>query len=96
MDIDGSNVVNLTPGAGDESGPTWSPDGTKIAYRSYVGGNYDIYVMDADGGNKIRLTTHAGVDNTPHWSPDGTKIVFETNRDGDYRAVLDGRRRRQT
>ncbi|MEN8762158.1 MAG: DUF4347 domain-containing protein, partial [Thiogranum sp.] len=84
MNVDGSNPVNLTPGAGDESGPTWSPNGTKIAYRSYIGGNYDIYVMDADGGNKIRLTTHANVDNTPHWSPDGTKIVFETNRDGDY------------
>src|SRR6476620_2507106 len=32
MDVDGSNVVQLTRDDADHEDPAWSPDGTKIAF----------------------------------------------------------------
>ena len=63
--------------------PTWSPDGTQIAFQSARDGDYDIYVMDANGGNVQQLTDDPGRDGLPDWSPDGSRIAFVSDRDGD-------------
>jgi WD40-like Beta Propeller Repeat len=49
--------------------PTWSPDGTKIAFASDRDGNSNIYVMDANGSGPTALTTDAGADYWPAWAP---------------------------
>jgi dipeptidyl aminopeptidase/acylaminoacyl peptidase len=65
--------------------PAWSPDGLKIAFRSYRDGNYEIYVMNADGtGQPTRLTFGTAYDEFPSWSPDGSKIAFMSDRDGNF------------
>jgi len=90
-------TVPLTRGRDhrDES-PRWSPDGTRIAFKSNRGGNqYDIYVMNADGSNPSRITDHAANDNDPAWMPDGQSLIFNSERDsrGDlYRVWLNDRR----
>jgi Tol biopolymer transport system component len=65
--------------------PSWSPDGTRIAYAINTDGNYEIWTANAAGGDLHQLTfTNAPIINRhPSWSPDGTKIVFATNRDGN-------------
>jgi Tol biopolymer transport system component len=79
----------------DES-PRWSPDGTRIAFKSNRGGNtYHLYVMDADGGNAVRVTDHPANDHDPAWMPDGQSLIFSSERDsrGDlYRVWLADRR----
>jgi Tol biopolymer transport system component len=91
MDADGSNRTRLTNNSAKDENPSWSPDGTKIAFQSNRFSRSDqpvdlsnlpssIYVMDADGSNQIRLTDRAGWDASPSWSPDGSKIAFESNR----------------
>jgi TolB protein len=82
MDADGSNPVNLTrtPGYSDSFGK-WSPDGSKIAFRSLRDLDAEIYVMDADGSNQTRLTTSPGTDTHPEFSADGKSIVFASSRD---------------
>jgi WD40 repeat protein len=62
--------------------PSWSPDGTRIAFTLQSnddphpeGGNYDIYMANADGTDPVRLT-HDQVDRSPVWSPDGTRIAY--------------------
>jgi Tol biopolymer transport system component/polyisoprenoid-binding protein YceI len=62
--------------------PTWSPDGRRIAYTSFLqDGNDDIFVMNADGSGQVRLTSGPEYDSDPAWSPDGKRIAF--SRDGD-------------
>lgn len=76
VNADGSGAQNVTntdkelPG-GDETRPSWSPDGGRLLFQSPIG----IYVMKADGTERTRLTS-SGADQRPSWSPAGDRIVF--------------------
>lgn len=80
---DGTNVTNITNGGGINEDPAFSPDGSKVAFRSDRSGDYEIYQMNADGSGVQRLTTAAGTDEYPAYSANGTKIAFVSNRDGN-------------
>jgi dipeptidyl aminopeptidase/acylaminoacyl peptidase len=59
--------------------PTYSPDGTQIAYADGIGDNsHQLRVMDADGsGSRVLVDEQQG--HTTHnlaWSPDGERLVF--------------------
>jgi len=94
MNVDGSNVINLTRSPADDSSPSWSPDGGKIAFvfiRNDIryDNNGEICVMDADGSNVINLTRSPADDSEPSWSPDGGKIAF-TSEGGIHVMNADG------
>ena len=50
MDADGDSQTNLTDNAQVDLEPSWSPDGSRIAFVSDRGRHRQVYVMDADGG----------------------------------------------
>jgi Tol biopolymer transport system component/N-acetylneuraminic acid mutarotase len=81
MNADGSSPSNLTNHGADDQWGRWSPDGTKILFRSNrnAGSNgNDLYVVNTDGSGLTNLTTGAtGDDDRASWSPDGTKIAFD-------------------
>lgn len=73
---DGSDVRRLTRGADrtvEDLGPTWSPDGGKLAFTSgrdiRTGGSREVYVMNADGTCERRLTRGAASLDAPAWRP---------------------------
>ena len=82
MDANGSNQVRLTDNEAEDVEPTWSPDGSRIAFTSSRDGSSDIYVAAADGSGQRRLTTDPAPDEGPAWSPDGSIILFTSYRDG--------------
>jgi Tol biopolymer transport system component len=86
MNADGNDQTRLTDNSASDGDPSWSPDGTKIAFDSTIDedGNRDIYIMNADDGSgQTRLTDDPAFDTDPSWSPDGTKIAFSSNREDD-------------
>ena len=86
----GGDQVNITNHPADDGFPSWSPDGTRIAFASDREGNFDIYVMGSDGSGQVRLTSDPADDVFPAWSPDGTAIAFETERDGNTEVYVMG------
>jgi Tol biopolymer transport system component len=72
IDPDGTQLTRLTRSLGPDFDPSWSPDGTQIAFRSERSGEPEIWVMNAEGANQRRLA--AGL--SPAWSPDGSLIAF--------------------
>jgi Tol biopolymer transport system component/CxxC motif-containing protein (DUF1111 family) len=59
--------------------PSFSPDGTKIAFD--FNSSRNIFVMNSDGTNVQQLTS-IGINSDAAWSPDGTKIAFTSSRAG--------------
>ncbi|MDR1546521.1 MAG: hypothetical protein LBU12_07425 [Deltaproteobacteria bacterium] len=73
--FEGRQPRPLTNGGGIEISPTFSPDGSLMAYVSDRGGGLGLYVAPSSGGPGTRITA-SGKSSDPHWSPKGDKIVF--------------------
>ena len=82
MNPDGTNVRRLTSG----ERPSWSPDGTRIAFEDYLGGgeaaNVEVFVTNL-AGSRSRLTTNGVYDGDVGWSPDSLRIAFRSEREGN-------------
>jgi Tol biopolymer transport system component len=59
----------LTTHSGVDAAPTWSPDGSKLAFASTRSGKYQIWTMNAATGGSLTRITHTTVNETdPAWS----------------------------
>src|SRR6516165_1869297 len=67
----GGTARRLTAGAGLETHPVFSPDGSQVAFAAEYEGNLDVYVVPVAGGEPKRLTYHPDPDLPVGWTPDG-------------------------
>ncbi len=71
-----------------DTSPTWSPDGSKIAFSSDRSGQRDIYTYELSSGKVELLIEHPSMDNHPSWSPDGKYLAYLSRRDGKSQLYL--------
>ncbi|HEY8202435.1 MAG TPA: hypothetical protein VII47_13905 [Actinomycetota bacterium] len=72
---DGSGLTTVTAAVAAES-LDWSPDGTRIAFENYAGGNADVFVVRTDGSGLTRLTNDPGDDLHSRWV-DNHRLTFD-------------------
>jgi Tol biopolymer transport system component len=73
---DGSGLRHLTAlGGHDALDVHWSPDGSKLAFRVWTKGDYELFVTNADGSDPTNVTGSIGVSEFA-WSPDGSMLAF--------------------
>ncbi len=82
MDIANGKTSTLTNSSAADNSPTWSPNGSQIAFDSDPDGQV-IFVMNVYESTGPRRVTDYSEDSNPAWSPDGQKIAFVSQRDGN-------------
>lgn len=80
---DGTEKRRLTVDTYGNFGPSWSSDGSVIAFLSRRSGTWQLHVMDQDGGNIRQITFRLDIGDW-FWLPDGNRIaVMTTSGDGE-------------
>jgi len=77
------HMTRITTAAGNETQPTWSSDGSHIAYVSEVNGHKTLALIRSDGsGVPVALTDSPADDTNPFWSADGGTLYFSRSLPG--------------
>ncbi|HTY05919.1 MAG TPA: prolyl oligopeptidase family serine peptidase [Gemmatimonadales bacterium] len=75
--VDGSKAASqMIFARGDNGSPTWSPDGSRIAFVSDRGDHSFIAVYTSDADPLLYLAPSTSQDVEPVWSPDGRQIAY--------------------
>ena len=62
--------------------PTWSPDGTRLAYVSFEQRKPVVYVQSIVTGARQAVANFFGSNSAPAWSPDGRRLAVVLSKDG--------------
>jgi len=95
---DGTERTTLTGATEEARTPSWSPDGTRIAFSTGHRRTAQIEVMDADGSNRSVVLDNKDLTYLGFWgetwSPDGTTLAFEPRAEGQgFNSILRTTRR---
>ena len=75
------HAVMITKKNRENSCPSWSPDGTKLAYSAKTNGIRQIWIYDFEKNEEWQLTSGPGNKENPFWAPNSNHIVFNSTQD---------------
>lgn len=82
-DTDGFNPVVILKSPQPIMSPSWSPDGTRLAYVSFENNHAQIFIQILSSGERYKISEFAGLNGAPVWSPDGKKLAVTLSKDGN-------------
>ena len=82
-DADGENAITALASAEPIISPSWSPNGSQLAYVSFEGRKPEIWVHEVATGKRRLLASFKGSNSAPSWSPDGRTLALTLSRDGN-------------
>jgi Tol biopolymer transport system component/imidazolonepropionase-like amidohydrolase len=80
LPVSGGMAKRLTDPFLEPARPDWSPKGDLVAFQSFKGGTFHIWLMRPDGTSVRQLTEGHADDREPRFSPDGKKVAFSSDR----------------
>ena len=81
-DADGENIQEALSSPEPIISPSWSPDGTKVAYVSFEQRKPVVYVQNLITRARVVVANEKGSNSAPSWSPDGSKLAVALSKDG--------------
>lgn len=82
-DSDGYNPRTVVNSTEPLLSPSWSPDGRRLAYVSFEGGNSGIWIQDIASGSRDKVTSFRGINGAPAFSPDGGRLAMTLSKGGN-------------
>lgn len=82
-DSDGFNPQTVVRSSEPLLSPAWSPDGGRLAYVSFEGGNSSIYIQNIASGARELVAKFRGINGAPAFSPDGRRLALTLSRSGN-------------
>ncbi|PPD32721.1 MAG: Tol-Pal system beta propeller repeat protein TolB [Methylomonas sp.] len=81
-DADGYNPRTIAESPEPIMAPTWSPDGSRIAYVSFHTKRSEIFVQTLATGQRESVSSFPGINGAPAFSPDGNRLAITLSKDG--------------
>ena len=81
-DADGQNAQAALKSREPIISPTWSPDGTRLAYVSFENKKPVVYVHSLASGKRVVVANFKGSNSAPAWSPDGRRLAVVLSKEG--------------
>lgn len=89
-DTDGHNPQTVLTSQQPIMSPSWSPDGSRLAYVTFEHRRSEIFVQNLQTGQREVVSKIAGINGAPAWSPDGRRLALTlTTGDNPDIYVLD-------
>ncbi len=82
-DTDGFNPQTVLNSTQPVMSPSWSPDGSKLAYVSFEKRKSEIYIQDLFSQKRNKIATFRGINGAPVWSPDGKRLALTLSKGGN-------------
>ncbi|VAW69605.1 Tol-Pal system beta propeller repeat protein TolB [hydrothermal vent metagenome] len=82
-DTDGYNSQTVLSSGQPIMSPSWSPNGSMLAYVSFEGRKSEIFVQNLYSQQREKVSSFKGINGAPVWSPDGKKLALTLSKGGN-------------